>query len=117
MVRPVASMNGILYSLRFAGGAEPKDFLPGLSKAIRDRAEHEGPTRTGQFSRLSVFSSAFNQVVDGQVKPHIEYLFLVAGSAGPLPWIVAILETYGAVSFPLGERRWDCSAADDITAA
>jgi hypothetical protein len=51
------------------------------------------------------------------VKPHVEYLFLVAGSSTPLPWIVAILKTYGAVSFPLGNAEWGWSAADDITAA
>jgi hypothetical protein len=48
-----ASMNGVLYNLRFADGAEPKDFLVDLSRKIHDGATHQGPTRTGQLSRIS----------------------------------------------------------------
>ena len=107
---------GIFYQLTFEDDIEPDDFLKMLSTKIKEHSERNRPTRSGMFERMAIFASRHNRISapDDSVQPIVQYLFLVEGSFGKLPWLVGLLEQFGQVTFPLGDSDWSFSADSDI---
>jgi hypothetical protein len=99
---------GIFYQLTFENDIEPDDFMTTLSSKIAAHPEKDAPTRAGKFTKLTVFASRHNRVLepDNKVQPIIKYLFLVEGSVAKLPWLAALLGEFGQVAFPLSESDW-----------
>jgi hypothetical protein len=109
---------GIFYRLTFQDDIEPDGFLTTLSTMIQDHPEREKPTRAGVFSRMAIFASRHNRVLDdGKVQPVVTYLFLVEGSMAKLGWLVELLEQFGQVSFPLETSDWNFSSDTDVVPA
>lgn len=109
---------GIFYRLTFEDDIEPDGFLSTLSTLVKEHPERAKPTRAGMFSRMAIFASRHNRVLDdGQVQPVVQYLFLVEGSMAKLGWLVGLLEQFGKVSFPLESSDWSFSSDTDVVPA